>query len=190
MSVILRPSCNADQLMHLTCAVGVAAAEAVENACGLHPGIKWTNDLVLGKRKLGGILTELSVAAGGLVDYAVIGIGINCCQEAADFPAEIRDIACSLAMAGVSCSPACVAAELMQTLHALDLGNKSSIMARFRQKCVTLGQEVSLIRGDDIRYGKAEDTDENGGLVVSFRDGHRETVTSGEVSIRGMYGYL
>ena len=76
LSVILRPGCTPDRLMHLTCAAGVAACEAVEAVCGIRPQVKWINDLVLGDRKLGGILAEMSLDQG-VVDYAVIGIGIN-----------------------------------------------------------------------------------------------------------------
>ncbi len=191
LSVILRPDCRPEQLMHLTCAVGVAAAEAVEKASGISPGIKWTNDLVIGKRKLGGILTELSVdASTGLVDFAVVGIGINCRQTPMDFPADIRDIACSLAMEGSDISPPLLAARLIEQLHALDLAQKTQIMAHFRQRCVTLGREISLLRGDEVRHGKAIEIMEDGALLVEFPNGHTEAVTSGEVSIRGMYGYL
>jgi BirA family biotin operon repressor/biotin-[acetyl-CoA-carboxylase] ligase len=54
--------------------------DAVEKAYGFRPGIKWINDLVVKNRKLGGILTELSITPKGMVDYAVVGIGINCNQ--------------------------------------------------------------------------------------------------------------
>ena len=77
LSVILRPGCNPNELMHLTCAAAVAACDAVERSCGLRPGIKWINDLTLAGRKLGGILTELGFGSDGKVSYAVIGIGIN-----------------------------------------------------------------------------------------------------------------
>ena len=70
LSVILRPECAPGDLMHLTCAAAVAMCDAVENAAGFRPGIKWTNDLVYGKRKLGGILTELAFGSSGRVDYA------------------------------------------------------------------------------------------------------------------------
>ena len=99
LSMVLRPQCHATQLMHLTCATAVAMCDAVEKAAGFRPGIKWTNDLVHGKHKLGGILTELGLSARGGVDYAIIGIGINCCQQEADFPEDIRDIAGSLTLA-------------------------------------------------------------------------------------------
>ena len=63
-------------------------------------------------------------------------------------------------------------------------------MEDFRHRCITIGQEISVLRGDEVRHGKAVDVDDDGGLKVEFSDGHRETVTSGEVSIRGMYGYV
>ena len=192
MSVILRPDCHPEALMHLTCATGVAASDAIEAATGVLAGIKWTNDLVLGKRKLGGILTEISVDQGTRnVDWAVIGIGINCCQKEGDFPPEIRTIAGSLLLKPED-RPA-LAAELIRRLFMMNntlLSKKDAIMEAFRGRCVTIGQEISIHRGDEIRHGKAIAVDNDGGLVVEYADGHRQTVTSGEVSIRGMYGYL
>ncbi len=195
LSVILRPNCPPEQLMHLTCAAGVAAADAVEKAAGFRPGIKWTNDLVADKRKLGGILTELSVSAQtGLVEYAVVGIGINCLQQLPDFPEDIRPMACSLSMiTGAAISPALTAARLTESVHHMTgqlLCQKSALMNRFRQDCVTVGNPVCVVRGDAVRHGAALEIDEDGGLLVEYADGSRETVTSGEVSIRGMYGYL
>jgi BirA family biotin operon repressor/biotin-[acetyl-CoA-carboxylase] ligase len=96
LSVLLRPQCSPEELMHLTCATAVAACNAVETAVGIRPGIKWTNDLVCGQRKIAGILTEL-LTVGDQV-CAVVGIGINCCQQETDFPEEIRSFAGSLAM--------------------------------------------------------------------------------------------
>ena len=93
LSLLLRPDCPPQQLMHLTCAVAVAMCDALEASAGFRPGIKWTNDLVFGKRKLGGILTEIGFNTQGNVDWAIIGVGINCCQEEADFPEDIREIA-------------------------------------------------------------------------------------------------
>ena len=76
LSILLRPECPPTRLMHLTCAAGVAMCNAIEQSVGFRPGIKWTNDIVCGKRKLGGILTELRLDGQGLVDYAIVGIGI------------------------------------------------------------------------------------------------------------------
>ena len=78
LSILLRPDCRPMELMHLTCAAAEAMCDAVETTTGLRPGIKWTNDLVVGNRKIAGILTENGLNAQGLVDYAIIGTGINC----------------------------------------------------------------------------------------------------------------
>ena len=194
LSVILRWNCWPAQLMHLTCAAAVAMCDAVESAAGIRPGIKWTNDLVHGKRKLGGILTELSLNGDGTVNYAVIGIGINCRHTAADFPEELRDMAGSLAM--ISRTPvdtAKVAAAMIDDLYFMSqclLTDKAAIMDRYRADCVTVGKAVSVHRFEEVRHGTAVDVDNDGALLVRFGDGHTETVAAGEVSIRGMYGYV
>lgn len=194
LSVILRPNCSPSELMHLTCGAGVAASNAVFAASGIKCGIKWTNDLVIGKRKLGGILTELSIdPATKLVDYAIVGIGINCCQQEEDFPPEIRDIATSLRLSGGKADCLTLAAALIEELARLDadlLCQKAAILAAFTQRCVTIGKDISIVRGDDIRHAKALAVEEDGALLVVFPDGTRSSISSGEVSIRGMYGYL
>ena len=193
MTLILRPDCTPDKLMHLTCATAVAICDAVENAVGLRPGIKWTNDLVCGKRKLGGILTALGLTPKGTVDYAIIGIGINCCQSAGDFPEDIRDMAGSLAMVtGKDIDRARVAAAMMEALWQMDaalLTGADEMLTRYRSDCITLNRDVVLVRGEEKRYGHAVDIDPQGALVVLFADGHLEAVNSGEISVRGMYGY-
>ncbi len=193
-SILLRPDCLPMDLMHLTCAAAVAMCDAVQAAAGFRPGIKWTNDLVYGKRKLGGILTELGFTPTGRVDYAIIGIGINCCQQLADFDPEIRDIAGSLSMVAEGpIDRAKVAAAMMEALHRMSLGllrEKEAILSAYRADCITLGREISLVRGDEIRHGTALSVDAEGALVVRFPDGSVEAVNSGEVSVRGMYGYI
>ena len=192
LSVILRPDCLPEALMHLTCAAGLAASDAVCAVTDRCPGIKWTNDLILARRKLGGILTELSVDAHTRkVEWAIIGIGINCCQRPEDFPPEIREIAISLGLSPAD-RPRLIAA-LIQTLFNTNHGiltKKAEIMEQFRARCVTIGQEISILRGDQVSHGTALSVDDEGGLHVRLTDGSLTTVTSGEVSIRGMYGYL
>lgn len=180
--------------MHLTCAVAVAANDAIESVTGMRPGIKWINDLVCGKKKLGGILTELSTdPATGTVRYAVVGIGINCTHEPSDFPEELQGIATSLlATTGKSIDPALLIARLSEALMRMSdtlFTHKSAIMERYRADCVTVGQQILLMRGDSKRYGLALGVEEDGGLLVRFEDGSTEAVSSGEVSVRGMYGY-
>lgn len=194
-SAILRPDCHATDLMHLTCAVAVAVADAVESLCGSRPGIKWINDLVFGKQKVAGILTELSLVPGSAkVAFAVVGIGVNCRQKSEDFPPELRSIATSLsAQTNRDISPAALAAAIMEALSKMDtilLPEKRAIMDRYRSGCITLGQEVSLHRADSVTHATAVGIDDEGALLVRHPDGRMEAVNSGEASVRGMYGYV
>lgn len=193
LSVILRPNCTPEKLMHLTCGAGVAMVEAVQKVSGVKPQIKWINDLVVNGKKLGGILTEMSVDRG-IVEYAVVGIGINCLHAQDDFHPDIADLATSLSLAaGHPIEPAKLAAAMTEALwrmNAVLFTQKAQLMAQYKAGCITLGKDIQVIRGDSVRPGKAIDLDDNGGLLVEFPDGHSETVASGEVSVRGMYGYL
>ena len=192
LSVILRPDCPADHLMHLTCAAGVAAMEAVKSVSGICPGIKWANDLVMGNKKLGGILTELGFV-GSTLDYAIIGIGINCCQQVTDFPPELQDIATSLLQSGKVVDPSLLAAALTESLYQMDkilLVGKAQLMDTYRQHCITLGKEIVVLQGDEKSEATALDLDADGGLLVRFTDGTEKTVNFGEVSIRGICRYM
>lgn len=195
LSMILRPECAASALLHLTCAAAVAACEAVSSCCDVTPQVKWTNDLVVGKKKLGGILTEMSLYPGSAaVEYAVIGIGINVQHLQEDFPPQLQNIATSLRLAGTNAPETeTLIAALLMALEKVScelLTSKHSIMDRYRNLCMTTGQKICLLRGEDTFYGTALQIDDDGGLVVQFTDGSCKTVTSGEVSVRGMYGYV
>lgn len=194
LSILLRPDCPPAELMHLTCAAAAAMCRAVESAAGFLPGIKWTNDLVWGRRKLAGILTEMGLNPGGKVDWAIVGIGVNCCQKEADFPPELRDRACSLAMvSGGEIDRAKVAAAMLEQLREMDqslLSGKAEMLRFYRENCVTIGKDVSIVKGEEVRHGRALDVDDEGALVVRFTDGRTQAVSSGEVSVRGMYDYV
>ena len=192
LSILLRPGCKPTELMHLTCATAVAVCDGIEAAVGFRPGIKWTNDLVMENRKVAGILTELSISPkDGTVEYAIVGIGINCSQQPNDFPEGLSNIAGSLSMAtGSAVSRELVAAKIIAALAKMNLTEKTEIMARYRRNCLTLNRDVSLIRGNEVVHAHALDVDDSGGLIVQLSDGRQETVSSGEVSVRGMYGYI
>lgn len=192
LSVILRPSCPAGELMHLTCAVGTLVCDAAEACTGCRPGLKWVNDLILDGKKLGGILTELSLTNEGFVDFAVVGIGINCNQQPSAFPPELRQSAVSLAMhTGNTVAPEALAAAVLQALYQHDpVAEKPRLMAAYRRDCLTLGRAVNVL-GESGSYGAtALDIDDSGALLVLLPDGSRQTLRSGEVSIRGTDGYL
>jgi len=195
LSAIFRPEAPPATLLHLTAVVAEATVEAVWEAAGVRPGIKWTNDLVLERRKLVGILTELSLSAeSGLVDYVVTGIGTNCNHAAADFPPDVRPMAISLCQAtGRRVDRNAYAAALIRRLAAADetlLTEKADWMARYAADCITIGQDVKLIRGGEVRQAHADGIDGNAALLVTYEDGSKEAVSSGEVSVRGLYGYV
>ena len=193
MSVVLRPRALPEDIMNLTALVAVGACDAVEAVCGERPGIKWTNDLVFGTKKLAGILTELSVIAETReVEYVVVGVGVNCAQT--QFPADIQDVATSILLAtGRRVARSCLAAALLRAFARLDAqlpGACEEDMVRFRTGCVTLGKRVTILRGDTAREAFAEDIAPDGALIVRYDDGTREHIASGEVSVRGLYGYV
>ena len=193
LSLLLRPQCPPEQLMHLTCAAGIAACDAIDAVSGFRPGIKWINDLVADSRKLGGILTELSIdPQTGLVNYAIIGIGINCKQM--DFPEELQSIVTSLDQhAKQSAESHQVAAAIITELWKLrnsTLLDAPAILTRYRKDCITLGAAVTVLGNGTTQRAVAVDLDPSGGLIVELEIGKRQTVSSGEVSVRGLYGYV
>lgn len=193
LSVLLRPRCTAQELLHLTAAAGAAAAMAVERAFGLRCGIKWTNDLICGGRKLAGILAELSLIPGTQqVDFVVLGIGVNC-REAALSP-EVAAMATSLERElGRDAEPEVLAAAMLEELEALDrnlFSEKAAYLREFSRRCVTVGKQVQLLEDGGAQQAFAEGIGENGELLVRLPDGSRRAVACGEVSVRGLYGYL
>ena len=193
LSVLLRPQAPVEDCIHLTCAVAVAVKRAVEKCCGIAPGIKWPNDLTWENRKLGGILTEIS-AQVGKVEWAVVGIGINCRRPDGGFAPQIADIATDLETAsGAYCTPQRLADAVTRELENLAetcILQREKWMADYRDHCVTIGRQVQVITPNGHTQAVACSVSDDGGLLVEYPDGRKETVTSGEVSVRGMYGYL
>ena len=189
MSVVLRPECSAAELMHLTCAVAVAMCNAVENITAFRPQVKWINDLLADGKKLGGILTELALIPGtDKVDFAIIGVGINCLQSQEDFPADIRNIAISLKTATKrTVKREVLAAAMIRSLFDMDsilLSSKAALMEQYKRDCVTIGQNIYMIKGNEKLPCRGISLDPDGALIVEFPDGSRQIVNSGEVSVR------
>ena len=195
LSVLLRPRCAPAQIPHGTAMAAVAACDAVEAACGIRPGIKWTNDLILGEKKLAGILTELSAEwESGTLESLVIGIGINCSHRESDFPEELQQKATSLLIeTGQSIDRNLLAVKLIKRLYRLSedlLTAKSEWLRQYEMDCITLGRAVRIQRGNHVRTGTAVGIDENGALLVRYDNGESSVVFSGEVSVRGLHGYI
>lgn len=194
LSVLLRPGVPLWALTSLTARAAVAVCRGIEAATGAVAGIKWTNDLVLNGRKICGILTELELEAeSGTLDSVTLGVGVNVSQTDADFGPELSKIATSLAQEGFCADRTALAAAILWALdemyHAL-LGEEASYFEEYKTRCVTLGQEVLLRRGDGTETAFAEALTPDFGLVVRHPDGALETVSAGEVSVRGLMGYV
>ena len=149
----------------------------------------------MGERKICGILTELSLEGeSGHVEYAIVGIGINCRQKPENFPPELREIAGSLDMVlPVQVKRAALAAALTEELDTLRrevMFQPEKWLADYRRRCLTVGSRVQVIRGDERREAEALAVDERFGLNVRYDDGKTEILRSGEVSVRGLYGYV
>lgn len=182
--------CPSQQLLTVTPLAAVAVCRAVESLCPARCGIKWCNDVVLCGKKLCGILTESSLLPDGSADWLVVGVGVNVGQAA--FPPDIADMATSLALQGFCVSPDALGDAILRQLTALRqvLPDPAAWLAEYRRRCVNLGRPVRVLRGDIARPATALDVDAQFGLTVRYEDGTTETVRSGEVSVRGLYGYI
>lgn len=196
LSVLLRPDLPPVEALNLTAFVAVAVCEGIQRATGLDPQIKWTNDIVAGGKKVCGILTEMSIEGeSGALQYIVTGIGINVSQRPEDFPEDIRDIAGSLSMAaGHPIHRGRLTAEILNALDEMYqawLSGGGDYLDRYRSRCLTVGKQVRLLRANgSVESAQAIAVSENFGLVVRHPDGREEVVTSGEVSVRGLWGYV
>lgn len=195
LSLLMQPRCSAEELSMLTAWSAVALCAAVERACGVRPGIKWPNDLVLQGKKLCGVLTELELEAEtGYPRYVVVGIGVNVFQTAEDFGPEVAPIAISLAQA-LDTPPGrtALAAEILRSMDALyqDFPQaRQRYLEQYRRDCLTLGKEISVVRPDGIRKGFASGINKEFALTVRWENGTEEALSAGEVSVRGLYSYV
>lgn len=193
LSVLLRPPLPPSALLGVTGMAAVAVCRAVERVSGARPGIKWTNDLVLNGKKLCGILTEMALEGEtGMVQSLVIGAGVNVSHSEADFGPEVAELATSLMLEGYRASRPALAAAMIEELYRLrdSLGGDTSQWVEdYRLRCVNLGKEVRLLWSEGRETARAVDIDDQFGLVICRADGSMDTVRTGEVSIRGLYGY-
>ena len=196
LSALLKPDCPLGEVPALTAWSAVAVCDAIEELCGVRPGIKWPNDVILEGRKLCGILTELELEADtGELGYVVVGLGLNVSQTEADFGPEVAPLAISLAQAlGRAPRRAEVAAAVLDALDGMYAAfpeQREDWLARYRAGCLTLDRQVRLLRPGRVEETAfAEGIDDDFALVVRRPDGRRESVSSGEVSVRGLLGYV
>ncbi len=194
ISALLRPdNVEPQNAAFITAWVAVAVSNAVEKVSGIRPVVKWVNDLLLGNKKICGILTEMSVESeNGHIQYVIIGAGLNVNETAEDFPEELREKATSLyEYTGRKFSRAQIAAEIIKEFDIMAKAfpaDKAKYLSAYRKDCVTVGKNVRVC-GKEEKKGVAKEISDDFGLVVRFENGEEKTVSSGEVTVRGENGY-
>lgn len=192
-SILLRPKISPGNVSMLTLIAAMGVAKAVKEIAGLDTAIKWPNDVVANGKKLCGILTESSTNSEG-VKYLVVGIGINVNQ--AEFAEEIKGTASSIYLeTGKQINRIRLIAAFLNAFEEyvslfLETSDMTLLKAEYNDLLINKDREVRIIEEDRERILTAKGIDRFGGLVVEDENGRRETVISGEVSVRGLYGYV
>lgn len=193
MSLLLRPKCMPNQASALTLVMALAVTEAMEELAPGRSGIKWPNDIVMNGKKVCGILTEMALEQT-TIDYVVIGVGINVNQSI--FDTEIATIATSIAL---ELGRKITRTELIgRILHyfekeyaefakTYDLG---SLMERYNGYLLNRDTQVRVLDPKGEYEGFALGINSQGELMVKRQNGEIEAVYAGEVSVRGIYGYV
>lgn len=192
-SLLLEPFGGAETLPLYTLCAAAAMARALGELCpDLPVRIKWPNDLLIGRKKLCGILCEAITGSDGR-QRVIVGIGLNVHEDV--FPAELDDRAVSLRMALDGHEPdreSCLSAFLWhmeQVLDTWEQGGFEALRGLYEPLCATLGWEVRVLAPAETWCGTAETIGDDGRLRVRAADGMLRDVTCGDVSIRGMFGY-
>ena len=191
LSLLLKARVPVEQQLHLTAMAAVAVRRGIEISCGIAPEIKWLNDLLVGGKKLCGILAELCFM--GETPAVILGVGINCNTRREDFPPELQDTACSLRqILGHEIDPNELAAAVIRELRQMDrvlFSQKEAYLKEYAAACVTLGKSVRVLDPKGDYEALAVGIDPQGGLIVNLPDGSEKVISTGEVSIRSATGY-
>jgi BirA family biotin operon repressor/biotin-[acetyl-CoA-carboxylase] ligase len=189
-SVLLRPGSVPARVSATTLLAGYAVRSAIRESTDCPAMIKWPNDIVIGPRKVCGILTEMS-AEMERVEFVVVGIGVN--VNNAQFPEGLKEKATSLFLqCGKTVRRTALLGEILRRFEKLLEENRdglsSAFLAEYKKSCVSLNRTVSFERNGFAASGTAVDISPEGELVVAMPDGTLTTVYSGEVSVQGFYG--
>ncbi|MBR1865605.1 MAG: biotin--[Lachnospiraceae bacterium] len=193
ISLLLRPEILINRASVITLVSAMALAKAIKQVTSLDTMIKWPNDVIANGKKLCGILTESSTDLE-YINYVVVGIGINTNQT--EFPEEIREMASSIRLeTGAKTNRAELLGSFLNTFEQyyetfLKTEDLSELSEEYNRLLINRGKEVKIIEQEQERILRAVGIDQKGGLIVENERGVQETIISGEVSVRGLYGYV
>jgi len=186
-SVLLRPDLRPQETTQLTVVAATALWRAIHEQTGLHPEVKWPNDILVGGRKTAGILTELT-AELDRVRHVILGIGVDVNVGPGDFPSELRKLATSLKIeSGKPVSRAELATAILQELDRdyarMVSGDFASVADEWEEYCTTIGRQVAIQIGDRQIRGRAESLGDDGALLLRTEHGHLERIIGGDVTL-------
>jgi BirA family biotin operon repressor/biotin-[acetyl-CoA-carboxylase] ligase len=186
-SILLRPNLAPQSATQLTVAAATALARALAQQTNLAPEIKWPNDILIGGKKVAGILTELTAELDH-VKEVVLGIGVNVNLELSELPRDLRGLATSLRIeSGQVVDRAELAVAILREMDGdydrIRRGQFESVAAEWQQRCGTLGRQVSIHVGERVIRGRAEALDGQGALLLRTQHGHLERIIGGDVTM-------
>ena len=192
-SLILKPRIRPEKAYQLTQVAAVAVVKAIRETTGILAGIKWPNDIIINGKKVCGILTEMNAEADA-VNHIILSIGLNVNPGEEGIPHDLGDKMTFLDIeCGFSVSRKRLLAVLLDELEKAYLkfleNGFDSVAADCRRFSILLGREVRVEQMDRAFQGKAVQITEDGALLVETAEGKVEII-SGDVSVRGVYGYL
>ena len=193
MTLIIRPSMPPEKASMLTLVMGMAVTAACQEIAGARAQIKWPNDVTVGGKKVCGILTEMSAELHA-IHYLVIGAGINVNIE--EIPEEINQVAASLSIeAGRKLNRAKVICACMKHFERyyekfLETEDMSLMREQYNAMLANMNREVRVLEPGNEYNGIARGINDKGELLVEREDGRVSNVFAGEVSVRGIYGYV
>ncbi|MDD3404333.1 MAG: biotin--[acetyl-CoA-carboxylase] ligase [Hespellia sp.] len=193
MSILLRPEMNPSRAPQLTLVMAMSVAQSLRQLEQVDAKIKWPNDIVLNKKKICGILTEMNTEID-YINHVVIGIGINVNDEY--IPEDLKEKATSLKLEEKRhIQRGTLIAHIMKTFEAnydafMKTKDLSFMQKEYNEILVNCSQEVTIIGVDSQYHAIAKGINETGELVIQKEDGTMDIIYSGEVSVRGIYGYV
>lgn len=192
MSLILRPFVDITKIPQITLVAGLCMSQAIENITDIKTKIKWPNDIIVNNKKVAGILTELSTNIRGS-SFVVVGIGVNVNNQKLD---KSIPHATSLTIEGNKVyKREEIIREFLNIFEAyyeeyIKEKSIAFLLKDYKERCVNLNKEVKILNDQEEYVAYVENINNQGSLEIRKIDGSVETIFTGEVSVRGLYGYV